>query len=277
MKKCSSVFLFAVLITLFLAIVSVGQSPSSSVAQTAPSVDQKTQNVTLWSMWVTGGWAMWPIGALSIGMLALIVFGFLNTKESKMIHVELIPDIQKSIRNLDFYSASAICSGTPSVMTNIINAGLDRFKEGVLDMESVEKAMEEAAVEENTNGLRLINYLSIIATTAPMFGLLGTVSGMIKAFQKIGFGGMGDPEKLAGDIGEAMITTGFGLIVGIPAMFFYFHIKGNFVSNMARIGRAIGSVIHEIALIARRIESGEVRIETEPPRETNKQHPSQGR
>jgi biopolymer transport protein ExbB len=81
-----------------------------------------------------------------------------------------------------------------------------------------------------------------------MFGLLGTVSGMIKAFQKIGLGGMGDPEKLAADIGEAMITTAFGLLVGIPAMFFYFYIKTGFLANMARIGRVMGDLVHDMDL-----------------------------
>ncbi len=61
--------------------------------------------------------------------------------------------------------------------------------------------------------------------SSPMIGLLGTVSGMIGAFATIASGGMGRPELLAGDIGEALITTATGLVIGIPAMIFYFVLR----------------------------------------------------
>jgi len=112
--------------------------------------------------------------------------------------------------------------------------------------------MEEASVHEVTAGLKPINYLSIIAQIAPMLGLLGTVSGMIKAFQKIGMGGMGKPELLAADIGEAMVTTATGLIIGIPAMFFYFYLKTRFMSNVSEMSRLLGNLCHQLVSAARR-------------------------
>ncbi|MFO7534329.1 MAG: MotA/TolQ/ExbB proton channel family protein [Kiritimatiellia bacterium] len=214
---------------------------ANAVAAAAP----QAQTMTLGQMWVVGGFFMYPIAFLSVAALALTILGFLNTSENKMIHMDLVPAIKDNIMSRDIPSAIATCTGNPSPMTNILHAGLRRITE-FYNKASVEKAMEESAVEENTVGLRNINYLSIIATTAPMFGLLGTVSGMIKAFQKIGLGGMGDPEKLATDIGEAMITTAFGLIVGIPAMFFYFDLKSKFSANMARIGRVMGDLTHDM-------------------------------
>jgi biopolymer transport protein ExbB len=116
----------------------------------------------------------------------------------------------------------------------------------------MEKAMEEASVQETAGGLKPINYLSIIAQIAPMLGLLGTVSGMIKAFQKIGLGGMGEPEKLAGDIGEAMVTTATGLVIGIPAMFFYFFLKSKYMSNVASLARVLGNLLSEFVASSRR-------------------------
>ena len=67
-----------------------------------------------------------------------------------------------------------------------------------------------------------------------MIGLLGTVNGMISAFQTMSYGGMGRPELLAGDIGEALITTATGLVIGIPAMVFYFVLR-NRLSNIMTI------------------------------------------
>jgi biopolymer transport protein ExbB len=72
-----------------------------------------------------------------------------------------------------------------------------------------------------------------------MIGLLGTVSGMIKAFQTIAAGGMGKPELLAGNIGEALITTAAGLIIAIPAMISYFIFKNDFIKNMSTMGRLV--------------------------------------
>jgi biopolymer transport protein ExbB len=131
-------------------------------------------------------------------------------------------------------------------------SGIQRLSDGYLDVESMEKAMEEASVEETAAGLKPINYLSIIAQIAPMLGLLGTVSGMIKAFDKIGKGGMGKPEALAGNIGEAMITTATGLIIGIPAMFFYFFLKGKYLSNVSRLARMLGNLSHSLVSASRR-------------------------
>ena len=86
----------------------------------------------------------------------------------------------------------------------------------------VEEAIAEAMGRQEARHAYWLNFLSLITAVAPMFGLLGTVSGMIGAFDKIGMGGMGKPELLAANIGEAMITTAAGLLVAIPSMFAYF-------------------------------------------------------
>ncbi len=163
------------------AAVAFAQATSPAAAAAG-----RTDTVTLWGMWQTGGWAMYPIGLLSVATVALTFYGFLSTGEDKMIHMDLVSPLYEAVNALDFKSAASICTGTPSTMTNILHAGLRRLNDELPDMTSVEKAMEEAAVEENTVGMKPIGYISIIASIAPMFGLLGTVSGMIKAFQTIG-------------------------------------------------------------------------------------------
>ncbi|MCX7590112.1 MAG: MotA/TolQ/ExbB proton channel family protein, partial [Kiritimatiellae bacterium] len=82
--------------------------------------------------------------------------------------------------------------------------------------------------------------------------------GMIKAFQKIGRGAMGKPEVLANDIGEALITTAYGLIIGIPAMCFYFYMKNRYTANITRMGRVLGNLTHHLVTVSRRAESGEL-------------------
>ena len=91
--------------------------------------------------------------------------------------------------------------------------------------------------------MKPIDYLSVIGATSPMIGLLGTVSGMIKAFQTIGTQGMGKPEVLAGNIGEALVTTATGLIIAIPAMLFYYGFRNSFIKTAASLGRNVGGLL----------------------------------
>jgi biopolymer transport protein ExbB len=106
--------------------------------------------------------------------------------------------------------------------------------------------MEEASIEEINEWQKPLGHLSLASQIAPMLGLLGTVTGMIGAFDKISMGAMGAPEKLAGNIGEAMITTAAGLIVAIPCMFAYFYYKAKFTSNVARVSRFLGNYVHQV-------------------------------
>jgi biopolymer transport protein ExbB len=206
------------------------------------------QPTTLWGLIKQGGLFMVPLGALSVAMLALAVHGFINITEEKMMRISLIPKIRAHLRQIELSDAMGLCAGHPSYLTNVLHAGLSRIAHGVFEADTMEKAMEEASIEENAAAIKPISYLSIIAQVAPMVGLLGTVAGMIGAFQKIGMGGMGDPEKLASDIGMAMVTTAAGLIIGIPSMFLYFYLKSRFTANVSRIGRVLGNLVHELQL-----------------------------
>lgn len=73
---------------------------------------------------------------------------------------------------------------------------------------------------------RFLNTLGTIASVTPLLGLLGTVTGIIKAFNAITEGGMGDPRMLSGGISEALITTAAGLLVAIPALIAYRYLRG---------------------------------------------------
>ena len=73
---------------------------------------------------------------------------------------------------------------------------------------------------------RFLNSLGTIASISPLLGLLGTVTGIIRAFNAVMMGGMGDPSKLAGGISEALITTAGGLAVAIPSFIAYRYLRG---------------------------------------------------
>ena len=240
----------------------------AQAADATAAVEEFDSSITFITLLKQGGMLMYPLGLLSVATIGLAVYGFMIVRTGKMLTPELVPPLQEALDHLDLEQAVQICRGTPSILTNIVQAGLLRISDGILDVPSMEKAMEEASVEEVSAGLKTISYLSIIAQIAPMLGLLGTVSGMIKAFQKIGQGGMGKPEVLAGDIGEAMVTTASGLLIGIPAMFLYFYLKNRYSSNISRLGRVIGNLSHRLVAASRRAEVTEVAPLTEPAAET---------
>lgn len=240
MKPRHSLFFASAL--LVAASTLVARAQAAAPAATAP----EGQWNTLWDYWKVGGFAMYPIGLCSVGALALIVYCWMQYRAIRMTQPHLVPLLKEALARLDIVQAQGICSGASGMLANILGAGLARVDEHELDTARIEKAMEEASVEEVNEGLKPLTYLSVISQVAPMFGLLGTVTGMIGAFNKIGLGGMGDPEKLASDIGEAMITTAAGLMVAIPAMFAYFGFKAHFTANLARINTVSGDLIHTL-------------------------------
>jgi biopolymer transport protein ExbB len=212
----------------------------------------QVEKTTLWDMIKQGGWAMYPLGLFSVGMLYFIVQNGLGLREKVLLRPDMMPDFIQLMKDKKVLEAHSLCKENETLFTYIFAAGLERCStKGEINYGKVKEAIEEASTEEVTDYMKPIDYLSILGATAPMLGLLGTVSGMIKAFQTIGSQGMGDPAALAGNIGEALVTTATGLIIAIPAMLFYYYFRNNFIKTTASCGRQIGALLDTL-------ESGEL-------------------
>lgn len=220
-----------------LVLCAAGAFAQESVAtEAALTRDQ----ATLWDMLQQGGWAMIPLGILSFMMGVFVIQNFISLRQKTLLHTEMMPELLEMMLQKKVKNALIYCRKNPSMFTNTFGAGLERVLDGVEDYSKVDESVREASVEQMTRLMKPIDYLSIIGATAPMLGLLGTVSGMIKAFQTMGSQGMGKPELLAANIGEALITTATGLVIAIPAMFFFFYFKKGFAKTMATLGRNLG-------------------------------------
>ena len=207
-------------------------------AEVAPADDDKS----LIDMYKAGGLAMYPLTILSIAGFGLIVYNFMAVKPGPILQADVVPQIEESLKALDIEKAKTICNENPAPTTNIISAGLARVDVNHYNAEQVKEAVEEASAEELADPFVLINYLSVIGSLSPMVGLLGTVSGMVKAFNVIEAEGAGSAQALAGNISEALITTASGMIVGIPAMFFFFFFKNKYGKITSRVGRIVGDL-----------------------------------
>lgn len=227
--------------TLCLALSAWAQD--TSVPAMATGIEDQ---LTLWELIKQGGLTMYPLGLFSIAVVALVIRNFIMLKEAKLLRPDLAPELTRQLAEGDLESARDLCNREPSLLTEVLGAGLDRARGTTVNAASIKEAIEEAGTEQLLVHMKPIGYLSIIGAVSPMLGLLGTVSGMIKAFQHISRGGMGNPEILAKDIGEALVTTATGLIIAIPAMLFYFYFKNNFMKTMAGLGRITGGMVEAL-------------------------------
>jgi biopolymer transport protein ExbB len=167
-----------------------------------------------------------------VGMVILLVLVGLSVAAAYLLfdqimtlrRSEILPDgVSESVRQALLTGrpaeADAACRRSPSVLSVVLLSGLSEFEFG---WREVEKAVEDSLAQQSARLMRRIEYLSVIGNIAPMVGLLGTVTGMIFAFQRVattrGAAGAGD---LAEGIYQALVTTVGGLIVAIPALAIY--------------------------------------------------------
>ena len=194
-------------------------------------------------VFVKGGVFMYIILLLSVGMVYLIVDAFMLIKEEKLMPADVTKKLEEASDKEDCEAALAVCEETPCTITRIIGAGLKAKRRGKLAME---EAISEHGAREASAIRTKISYLNTIATIAPMLGLLGTVSGMIKAFGNIATMGMGKASVLADNISEALITTAGGLVIAIPAMAAFFFFRNRLNDVMVLVEDKIGEIIEKL-------------------------------
>ena len=162
---------------------------------------------------------MWPILLCSIIGLAVSVDRFIMLRKAKINVPAFMVRIRGFIKKKDISGAISYCMQEKSPVANIVRKGLKKYKYG---HDRVKDAIENAGSQEVSKLEKGLSLLASVAGIAPLLGFLGTVTGMIQAFMTIqDLAGAANPSDLAGGIWEALITTAFGLIVGIPAFAIY--------------------------------------------------------
>ena len=186
---------------------------------------------------------MIPIGLCSLATLYLIGDGASRTSRKRIAPERHVAALKNLFRSGDYVGAYKYCKSHPSPLTNVLRTGISMAGEG---KDVSEIAMQEELGKENSEIQTRISYLSVIGVCAPMIGLLGTVTGMIKAFEKLGTSGIGDPSGLAGAIGEVLIATASGLFVAIPAFVGYYFLRNRSSSALHLIQDAINNLFRRM-------------------------------
>jgi len=187
--------------------------PAAKAAARAPEGQGRT---SLFDLLYKGGPVMIPIGLCSVLALAVAVERFISLRREKVIPRAFMAGLKAAFAGPeDVERGVAHCEGHPSPLSRIFKAGLRRLPQGG---EAMEKAIEDAGGREAYKLQRSLRPLSVIATVSPLLGLLGTVYGMISAFQSASAQGVGKADTLAIGIYEALVTTAAGLTIAIPIL-----------------------------------------------------------
>ena len=179
-------------------------------------------------MFFKGGFVMYLILLCSVVAAYITIERMLTLRKAQLDVGQFMMKLKSIFHQGDLAAVAGFCSQKDAPIANIIARGLTKHDQGD---EKVREAVENAGKEEVYHLEKRLSILASIAGIAPMLGFLGTVTGMISAFQRIEIlAGSVNPGDLAGGIWEALITTAFGLMVGIPAYAVYNY----FVTRVAR-------------------------------------------
>ncbi|MBI2359160.1 MAG: MotA/TolQ/ExbB proton channel family protein [Deltaproteobacteria bacterium] len=182
-----------------------------------------SQPVSLISFYLKGGPTMHFILACSVLALAIILERAVNLRKGKILSAAFIEEIKKYWYRRDIGRAIQACKEHELSLSRVLRAGLVRFDHG---LDAVERAIEGAGQHEAAVLRKNLMLLGFLANIAPMLGLFGTVLGLTRSFDVIASYGMaGNPGAVAAGVAEALITTVFGLMVGIPTLGAYYYFK----------------------------------------------------
>ena len=213
--------------------------------------------MNLFSIFLKGGILMWPILLCSIIGLGIIIDLYILIRKAKINVPAFMVRIRGYIKKKDISGAISYCMEEKSPIANVVRKGLKKYK---LGHERVKESIENAGSQEISKLEKGLPVLASIAGIAPLLGFLGTVTGMIQAFMRIeDLQGSANPSDLAGGIWEALITTAFGLIVGILALALYNY----FVSGVKKLVGEIEMVANDVIDVVQDTSSAHAEAEEE--------------
>ena len=177
----------------------------------------------MWEIVRAGGPLMWPIIFCSIVAAAIVFERLWTLQDKRVLPAELPQKVWQLIENGQVTDKVIVALEQHSPLGRLLAAGLaNRHRSHEVLMERLEDAGRHVVYELE----RFLNTLGTIAGISPLLGLLGTVTGIIRAFDAIQAGGMGNPQALSGGIAEALVATAAGLCVAIPSLIAYRYLRG---------------------------------------------------
>ena len=203
----------------------------------------------MWEFMQKGGPIMWPILLCSVIAFAIVIERLLQLRREQIDTKAFMEQISKSLKRNKVMEALELCDRMKGPVANILKAGILKHDR---PRQEVREAIEDAAIHEVPRLEKNLPVLATVAHIAPLLGLLGTVTGMVAAFQVIESKASNlnpvNPGDLAGGIWEALLTTVFGLCVAIPTFVAYNYLVSRvdgFVLEMERSATDLLNILGE--------------------------------
>ncbi len=197
-------------------------------AGAAMAEELEGQNRSAMELFQSTGLVGWLMVLVSMTGTALVIEHLVNIRREKLAPTPLAQDLQALIEEEQYDEAVELCDQEGGYLSNLVGAALRLRHAGYQEMIN---SLEAAANEETFKMQTKISYLSLIGNIGPLLGLLGTVTGMITAFQKIERLKAPTPKDLASGVYESLVNTTMGLFIGITFLTCYFLYK-NKVTKM---------------------------------------------
>ena len=214
----------------------------------------------MWELIVVGGWVMWPLMACSAIAIAIIVERFWSLRRASVSPDGLGDQVREWAASQALDPAHIETLRRNSALGEVLAAALDVRSR---PREQIKERVEDVGRHVMHRLERFLNTLGTIAAITPLLGLLGTVFGMIEMFLDILTAGVGDANRLAGGIGQALISTAAGLCVAIPAVIFHRYLRG-------RITQYVVEMEQQATALLDALEEAPAATPAKPPRATRK-------
>ena len=203
----------------------------------------------MWEFMQKGGPIMWPILLCSVIAFAIVIERLIRLRAEQINTKSFMEQISKTLKRNKIMEALDLCDRTGGPIANILKAGILKHDR---PRHEIREAVEDASIHEVPRLERNLPVLATVAHISPLLGLLGTVTGMVAAFQVIENKATSlnpvNPGDLAGGIWEALLTTVFGLCVAIPTYVAYNYLVSRvdgFVLDMERSATDLLNILGE--------------------------------
>lgn len=220
------------------------QEPAPVAAAPEPA------SMTLQQIIAYGGWLMYPLFALSLVGVALIVYFLVTLREEQILPRAFVANLRELLAGGRFVEAQAVCRSNTSAISSIMGVAIEhRLRSNRPDPVVIGEIVTGEGTRQATLIQNQIQYLVDLSGVAPMIGLLGTVTGMLQAFNAVALDlAKAKPIVLAAGVSQALITTVAGLLIAIPAMIAYAYFRGRTARMIADLETASADLSALISL-----------------------------
>jgi len=223
-----------VLIALSILLLSSVTRAADTPAASQPAAAATAQDISVFQLFIKGGFFMYPLALCSIIAIGIIIERFIALRRNQVLPSDFVPGLRNVFKDPaeDREAALAYCKSHDSPLARVLAAGIRRLPRG---WTPAEKSMEDEGANQALRLRHNMRFLYSLGSVATLLGLIGTISGMIKAFQVAAVAGVGRVDQLSTGIYEAMTCTFAGLAVAIVVTVFYYYLVGRIERLIAEL------------------------------------------